>query len=236
MTPSAEVALSTDPNTEQQSYWIVPNRRVHQFVGREAILMKVQDCFKLDREEKMEPRVVVLRAMGGQGKTQVALELCNRAKKMKLFKGIFWIDATSKNTASKSFDAISRRIFLPSQFPQQDALVECVKEKLAEWPEPWLLVFDNYDNPDAFFFTDYKPSGGLGCVLITTRHVDVDDCATTASALELPPFSQDEAVALLMKCCQKEQTEDDLNSGKAIVKRLGCHPLAITQAVSAIAT
>ena len=153
---------------------------------------------------------------------------------MKLFKGIFWIDATSRTTALKSFEAISRRILLPSQIPQQDAVVECVKEKLAEWSEPWLLVFDNYDNPDALFFSDCKPSGREGCVLITTRHVDVDDCAASDCAFELPPFSESEANALLLKLCQKEQTEENLISGKAIVKRLGCHPLAITQAVSAI--
>ncbi|KAE9363880.1 TPR-like protein [Stipitochalara longipes BDJ] len=201
---SAVVASSTRPDIEQQSYWIVPNRRIPGFIGREEILMKIQDAFNRHKAEELEPR------------------------------GIFWIDATSRNTALKSFEAVARRILLPSQIPQQDAVVESVKEKLAEWSEPWLLVFDNYDNPDAFFFNDYKPSGGDGCVLITTRHADVDDCAGSGNAFELSPLSETEAVRLLLKLSQKEKTGNNLEQGKKIAERLGYHPLAITQAGSYI--
>ncbi|KAF2653184.1 hypothetical protein K491DRAFT_556753, partial [Lophiostoma macrostomum CBS 122681] len=45
----------------------VPQRQVFQFVGRETILEEIKQCFDTSA-------VVVLRGMGGQGKTQLALD------------------------------------------------------------------------------------------------------------------------------------------------------------------
>lgn len=33
----------------------------------------------------------------------------------------------------------------------------------------WLLIFDNYDEPDEFSINDYIPNSGHGAVIITTR-------------------------------------------------------------------
>src|ERR1035438_6494341 len=78
--------------TNAKSYYMVPNRRVRAFVGREDILAKIETGFSISSA----PRIVVLRGLGGQGKTQVALEYCRRAKSTQV-QGIFWIEASSEN-------------------------------------------------------------------------------------------------------------------------------------------
>ena len=47
--------------------------------------------------------------MGGQGKSQIALEFCRR-KKDRPYSAIFWVDATSQDRVEGSFEVISERI------------------------------------------------------------------------------------------------------------------------------
>lgn len=59
---SAAVALRTN-------HFIVPNRRVCDFIGREDILDRIEKGLSSESES----RVVFLRGLGSQDKTQVAL-------------------------------------------------------------------------------------------------------------------------------------------------------------------
>ena len=47
--------------------------------------------------------------MGGQGKSQVALEYCHR-RKDRPYSAIFWVDATTEDRIEGSFHSISERI------------------------------------------------------------------------------------------------------------------------------
>ena len=41
---------------------------------------------------------------------------------------------------------------------------------LTSWTVPWLMVFDNYDNPDTFpNIQDFIPQSEFGAILITSR-------------------------------------------------------------------
>jgi hypothetical protein len=41
-----------------------------------------------------------------------------------------------------------------------EATIRFVKDSLDSWKEPWLLVFDNYDEPESFSsVTRFIPSG-----------------------------------------------------------------------------
>lgn len=71
------------------------------------------------------PRIVVVRGLGGQGKTQVALEYCHRAKETGI-RAILWIDATSQVTVEKTFETISESIKKPGDIIQDNASVRFV--------------------------------------------------------------------------------------------------------------
>ena len=218
------------PSCTDKNYYLVPNRRVRDFVGREDVLGRIKRGFL----SGSRPRVVVLRGPGGQGKSQVALEHCHRAK-VDNTTAIFWVDAMTENTLRKSLETIAERIKSPGVALQDDTRVDFVLESFRDWPRRWLMVFDNYDAPKSFpNLQDFIPMGEHGSILVTTRHADVVSLAERDNAIELHGLAEKEALRLLFSQCMVKETELHIQHGKAIVKRLGYHPLAITQAGSYI--
>ncbi|MCJ1344811.1 hypothetical protein MMC31_003014 [Peltigera leucophlebia] len=209
------------------SYYDIPNRRVDGFVGREDILQKIDEALS----DGSGPNYAVLQGIGGQGKSQVALEYCRRKKDCP-YSAIFWVDATTQDRVEKNFQSISERIKRQTDYlPDIDARVAFVLRILASWTVRWLIVFDNYDNPDTFpNIRDYIPQSELGAVLVTSRHPDSNALVVNQSNhfIELFGLEEDAAVALLI---QQSQTNEGISEdAKRIVKRLVCHPLAVTQA------
>ena len=208
---------------------MVPNRRAREFLGRENVLARIETGFT----SNSAPRIIVVRGLGGQGKTQVALEYCHRARK-KGIKAIFWVDATSERSVKTSLETISESIKSPAQTLQDEARVGFVMENLVEWPEPWIMVFDNHDNPSAFNLQDFMPNGEHGCMLVTSRHGDTGSLTDPDHVIELQGLPEKDSLDILFKQSQVKATESNLQHGKFIVERLGYHPLAITQAASYI--
>ena len=209
------------------SYYEIPNRRVDGFVGRENILQRIDRALS----EGSGPHYAVLQGMGGQGKSQVALEYCRRRKNHP-YSAIFWVDATSQDWVEGSFQAISERIKNQTDYlPDINARVAFVLRIFTSWTVQWLMVFDNYDNPEAFpNIGDFIPRSELGAILVTSRHPDSNALVVDQGNhyIELFGLEEDAAVALLI---QQSQTNEGISEdAKVIVNRLVCHPLAVTQA------
>jgi tetratricopeptide (TPR) repeat protein len=180
---------------------------------------------------KPGPHVVVLRGIGGQGKSQVAMEYCRRRKDGPS-PDIFWIDATSENSVTSTFISISDLIRTTTdQLPDNNARLAFVRRKFANWPTELLLVFDNYDDPHEFpNIQDYFPPNKLSSILVTGRHADIGTLVLGQddNLIELSGLADTAAVDLLEHHSQARETNG--NFGEEIVERLGYHPLAITQA------
>jgi hypothetical protein len=82
-------------------------RNEQKFTGREGILYEINERLRVV-DRKIEPRQVVLIGTGGIGKTQIAIEYVHRHHDE--FSAVFWIDATSLATTSRSFDAAAKII------------------------------------------------------------------------------------------------------------------------------
>jgi hypothetical protein len=139
-------------------HYLVPSNQVAHFIGREDILTDIESSFALSKK-RSRPVILILHAMGGQGKTQVALELCRRCKPD--CRAIFWINATSETTAGRDIEIIASRLNTPLKRTLGDvpSKVEFVKETLENWNEPWMVIFDNYDSPTGFEnIKDFMPS------------------------------------------------------------------------------
>ena len=223
----AAIEIQNTSGPDPPSYYEVPDQRVDGFVGREDILQSIDNALS----EGSGPRYAVLYGMSGQGKSQVALEYCHR-KKGRRYSAIFWVDATSQNRAESSFRSISERIKR-----QTDDLLDIKAIKafglktFTSWTVPWLMVFDNYDNPDTFpNIRDFIPQSEFGAILIISRRPDSTALVIDQSShfLQLSGLEESAAVALLV---QQSQTKE-VNSSVAnrVVERLGYHPLAITEA------
>lgn len=137
---------------------MVPRRRVLNFVGREAELCEIEACFPSSQAKRT--RFLILHALGGQGKSQIALEYCQRSKET--YRGIFWINASSETTTNQSYNNIAAELTGMSSKISEAAKsnVKLVKDHLERWQERWLLVFDNYDDPKTFpRVTEFFPLG-----------------------------------------------------------------------------
>jgi tetratricopeptide (TPR) repeat protein len=225
----------TNPNSQSRKrHYLVPNRHSRDFVGRQDILAKIDLGFSSGNS----PRIVVLQGLGGQGKTQIALQYCQKSKNE--YTAIFWVNATSKSTLEEAFSTISEKTKSNDQVLQDSERVQFVIDSLQEWQDPWLMVFDNYDDPDSFNnLQDFMPNGEHGCILITSRHAASKELVDESNAIELPGLPKVDALSLFCKQVGATGTasttpEADTPEAERIVDRLGYHPLAITQASSYI--
>jgi tetratricopeptide (TPR) repeat protein len=159
------------------------------------------------------------------------LEYCRRRKDGPS-PDIFWIDATSENSVTSTFISISDLIRTTTdQLLDNNARIAFVRRKFANWPTELLLVFDNYDDPHEFpNIQDYFPPNKLSSILVTGRHADIGTLVLGQddNLIELSGLTDTAAVDLLEHHSQARETDGSF--GEEIVKRLGYHPLAITQA------
>lgn len=218
------------PVPQAPGLFMVPSLRVSHFVERKSPLEELALHLR-PRGENHEPSVFVLHGMGGCGKSQLALEFCHQAKESCSHSVIFWIDATSPASTSQSFSSVAKEMSKNAFGPaDNEANLQFVRSKLSSWPQAWLLVFDNFDDPNSFTnksIKDYFPQSGEGSILVTSRHADTKKLG---HHLEVDTMSPEEALELLLARSRAERTEPNLHEGEAIVKRLGFHALAIDQA------
>lgn len=208
-------------------YFEVPSWGISTFTGREDILSDIEYAFDVSSYSK--PTIVVLIGMGGQGKTQIALEFCRRARGVDRAKAIFWIDASSEQSTRKDMEKIADCL---TQYQRTEmdpnAKVRLAISTLATWPTSWLMVFDNYDDPDSFpTLRDYIPAGKSGAILITSRRADSE---RFGSVIDVLGMHDNEALDLLLKRSKLTATDDNAKHGLSIIEMLGFHPLAIDQA------
>lgn len=130
-------------NNAVKKHFLVPNgRAVKDFVGREDVLELIGKAFST---ESTKSKTVVIRGLGGQGKTQIALEHCRRAEKTGV-EAVFWVDAYSESSAKKSFQTISGEIKRPGDDIAEENAVSYALKILKDWAKSYIIVFDNYDD------------------------------------------------------------------------------------------
>ncbi|KAL8723929.1 MAG: hypothetical protein Q9181_007073 [Wetmoreana brouardii] len=236
----------------QKRYYIVPRERVKDFIGREAQLAGISSLFS--RAPTQLPQVLILHALGGQGKSQIVLEYCQRSRRK--YRGIFWVNASSETLAIQSYVQIAKALLGDSSahVENDDRVIEVVKDCLESSRAPWLLVFDNYDQPNKFDKVErflpksmqYAVSSlcrvclSMGLILLlgeqchvifTTRNQDLD---RLGSLMEIPAMDSNEGVDLLLREHSCHDINDNFETAVEIVRRLGGLALAIDQAAAYI--
>lgn len=63
----------------------------------------------------------------------------------------------------------------------------------------WLVIYDNYDDPESFAIGKYMPFSHAGKIIITSRR---HDCARLGQGIEVGKLSGQESVRLLLQSCQ----------------------------------
>ncbi|EXJ80944.1 hypothetical protein A1O3_07232 [Capronia epimyces CBS 606.96] len=225
--PVQRAAVQELPDPCLNSYpvhWIVARSPNTLFTGREDILRELEttvlgavaDPLRQDRCS------IVVFGMGGQGKSEICLQLAHRVRKS--FWGIFWIDVSTTSSAENGFLYIARRLKWTVQIWEDARLC------LANLKQPWLLVLDNADDPEVDY-QPYFPAGPSGVVILTSRNEECEQHATTKQ-VDLRGLSDDEARELLLKAARlpQDQHETLQDDAQAVASLLRSHALALIQA------
>ena len=139
------------------------------FIGRGTELQEIEKALQ-PQSKSPNRRVLVLGGMGGIGKTQLAVTYAKRNRSS--YSSVFWFNASSESTMNNSLRGVANRI-LPletvSKLDDHQLRIQ-VSNWLSELDNTrWLLIFDNYDDPDQYQIVEYYPSAAHGSVIITTR-------------------------------------------------------------------
>jgi NB-ARC domain len=146
-----------------------PDMGAGLFIGRETELQEMENALQ-PKSKSPNRRVLILGGMGGIGKTQLAVTYAKRHRSS--YSSVFWLNATSESTLNSSLRGVANRILPPETVSKldDDKLRVQVSNWLSELDNTrWLLILDNYDDPDQYQIAEYYPSVAHGSVIITTR-------------------------------------------------------------------
>jgi hypothetical protein len=177
------------------------------FVGRCSELDEIAGALQPGRTPQKQKRLV-LGGMGGVGKTQLAIAYAESHRGT--YSSVFWLNAASDAALKDSFQSIAHLIF---DIQNPGALEEKLTlTRIHQWlSDPkntgWLLIFDNYDDPNQFKIDDYFPPASHGAIVITTRRPDL----VAGSILYIEPFRDIvEGLAILQSRSKRENVESGM--------------------------
>ena len=141
-----------------------PDMGDHLFIGRNDELEQMKTILLSDPDSS-DRKVLVLGGMGGIGKTQMAIRYAKRHHTS--YSSVFWVNATSESALRTSLRRLAPQILLGQTVDQLDddqlwAQISLWLSKLEN--SRWLLIFDNYDDPNQYQIEQYYP--------FTTRQPD----------------------------------------------------------------
>ncbi|MGE3557306.1 MAG: tetratricopeptide repeat protein [Candidatus Obscuribacterales bacterium] len=165
--------------------------------------------------------LTVLQGMGGSGKTKMAQYLLYLDKVRHHFGQRLWFNSvTRKNSLETQILLLTTELRLVEPKASMEEAVRAFQRYLKEQPKPFLIVFDNADDPRSLL--PYLPKEN-GHVLITTRN------ASWTGAIPVGVLSEEESLLLIEKLLQQQ----DPDSGK-LAQALGHLPLGLCQACAYI--
>ncbi|KAL5324993.1 hypothetical protein ACEPPN_006115 [Leptodophora sp. 'Broadleaf-Isolate-01'] len=214
---------SRGANIQGNVHWLVPRAVNSLFTGRSDLLSRMQRALQSERISVVQKqRRFVITGLGGQGKSEICLQVASLMKQQ--FWGVFWVDVDKPSTAERDFIAATKMLGHPL-----DSIPEAL-QVLATTHQSWLLILDNADDPE-FDYQIYLPSGNHGAVLMTSRVAECRRYSPDAfQALE--GLEEQDSKELLLKAAELDPrswpTYD--NQAKEVVYLLGSHTLALIQA------
>lgn len=179
------------------------------YTGYETRLSQIESCIA---DSNGERRVCVVRGLGGSGKTQLALKAIERTREK--WNIVIYVDAGSREMIKNTLKGLAI-----------DTKIGNTHEDTIRWLEsyyePWLLVFDNVDDP-LLNIVDFFPAGSHGSILITTRLDGMTQLARgPGSDCNVTNMDAAEALMLLLKVARVEDqilSDQELKAAAALVE------------------
>jgi TIR domain-containing protein len=196
--------------------WEVPLPRNPNFTGRDQMLKDLRTALA-------SRRCAAVAGLDGVGKTHLALEYCYRYASE--YTVVWWMRAEEATTLASEFARLAAKLKLPEKdLANQTEIIAAVRVWL-EQHAGWLLIFDNATAPETC--TDYRPHGGTGHILITSRN---PAWRGIAEPLPVQQLARTESVAFLIKRTGK----DEPAAADRLSQALGDLPFALKHAAAYI--
>ncbi|MGL9779190.1 MAG: hypothetical protein ACR5K5_02880 [Wolbachia sp.] len=203
-------------------FWQVPLRN-YNFVGREALLDKIEECLKANDTATL----IACHGIGGTGKTQLALEFI--WSKLQKYRWIIWLDTRDRNTLINEYIKLGRGLNVIHGY-RENVCEEDHAKHVKYWLEHperagWLLICDNA--PNYKDIADLLPIEG-GKILLTSRYTF--GWPQPQNTISVDVFEPGESRSYICKILEVEGTKLDIIQVDALAKTLGHLPLALAQA------
>lgn len=143
------------------------------FIGRTTELDRMAQILQPGEPASRQQRLV-LGGIGGIGKTQLAIAYARRYQAC--YTSVFWLNAVTQLTLKESMRYIAQRLLTRKELDrlEDEAIIQEVFRWLLNLQNvAWLMIFDNYDDPDLFDLFKYVPNSAHGSVIVTTRLPDL---------------------------------------------------------------
>lgn len=179
-------------------------------------------------------QVHVLTGLGGSGKSRVALEVAHRER---VKRQVWWVQVTRINSGMRE---VASRLGAPtkeidSAFVSIEQASDLVWRLLNGTETPWLLVFDNADDPEVLFGPGKhvpdgagwfrRPRTANGMVLVTSRDGNLATWGDSCRVHSVRPLSDNDGAYLLMNRAGAEA--GGYEQARRLSSVLGGLPLAL---------
>jgi len=181
---------------------------------------------------KCLPRVIA--GMGGIGKTQLALEYADLARRHKAYELIGWIHSETKESISRDYQSILRKLKVMLSDQRPDEIIDLFKTEINQTKKKWLLIYDNVES--SALFKQVTPISEKGHIIVTSRKGDGEEWGDNIQVMPLEVFSPEESVRYLLERTGIEDTPGNKDSATQTASILGYLPLALSYASSYIIT
>ncbi|KAK5087751.1 hypothetical protein LTR05_001966 [Lithohypha guttulata] len=199
------------------------------FVGRARELEEMARALR-PGEPAVEQRRVVLGGLGGMGKTQLAIAYAREHEAS--YTSVLWLNATSELTVTASFRSIAETLPSASSVAKLDddeALRHTFRWLSDVRNTQWLLVYDNYDDPDQYKITKYIPTTCNGTMIITTRLPALVQGQRMRQVRVSSMEDVEESLRILQNRSRRDNVRQDPDAHR-LAQRLAGLPLALATA------
>ena len=167
-----------------------------------------------------------LGVLGGTGKTQLATAVAHLLWDQRALDLLLWVTPSGRDAVLTTYAQALHDVGEPVPGEGPEAAAAQFLTWLAETGRPWLVVFDDLNDPA--ILEGLWPRGTAGRVLVTTRRPDAAVQAPHPRVVHVGAFSPREALAYLST--KLHEDPDQWIGALDLAGDLGCLPLALAQA------